>query len=172
MTDYWLDLDGCQAVIDDLYTILDTENTHFTGHDVDLDSMDVGLYASEETDLIQSSAESANQAINKFYDEELLPQYDAIITEIENCLSAMQDVVNYYVSGDAAMAAESSGREAQYPEMRSGGSEGDVDSSKPVPGDAENGAVQYAPESDSNTPSDYNVTPYTTAHTTEQSNDG
>lgn len=60
MSSYWIDLDGCQQIINDLNGILANDNTHFTGLDVDKDSVDTGTYGTDETDQVQDSALRTN----------------------------------------------------------------------------------------------------------------
>lgn len=164
MSSYWIDLDGCQQVINDLEGILANDNKHFTGLDVDKDSVDTGTYGTDETDQIQDSAERTNAAYKQFYDEQLIPHYESIESDIRSLIDAMRDVVVYYASGDAAMAADAAGAENVYPEFRTGGEHGEPDNSRPTPDDPENGAWEYTPPSDAETPGSYNPQPFTTAH--------
>lgn len=130
VTEYWIDIAGCQRVIADLREIVDTEE-EFQWVRSDLLQVDRNSYAAEESMHTQGAAEKLNERYMEFYDEKVEPAYRSAMKDLKNCIDAMEDVVNYYVSGDAAMAYTASSADSGFPEYRS--SDGSSTSQYPVP---------------------------------------
>lgn len=167
---YWIDIAGCQRVIADLREIVDTEQ-EFQWVRSDLLQVDRNSYAAEESSLTERDAEKLDQRYYEFYEDKLEPTYDSMMRELKNCIDTMEEVVNYYVSGDAAMAYEASSTDAEFPEYRS--SDGSSTAQYPVPSPPSNepGPSEPTPSSpqpsypDPNNPlgdDHYIVTPYST----------
>lgn len=143
MTEYWIDVHGCQRVITELRGIVDASNDFQWVND-DLMMVDRHTYAAEESANTQSDAEKVDQAYYSFLEEKLEPTYDRVMRELTNCINAMEEAVNYYVSGDAAMAYEASGATSDFPEYRSG--DGTSTSGIPSPSDSPDQSGGSSPE--------------------------
>lgn len=142
MTDYWIDVYGCQRVIADLRAIVD-ESNEFQWVASDLYMVDRNSYAAEESQNTYRDAEKLDKKYYEFLDDKLTPTYDAVIKELNSCINAMEEAVNYYLSGDAAMAYEASGSTADFPEYRSG--DGRSTDSIPTPSGTSSGTPDSGP---------------------------
>ncbi|WP_378085357.1 hypothetical protein [Citricoccus sp. GCM10030269] len=122
MTEYWIDVEGCQRVIRELRTIMEDKNEEFQWVDSDLLMVDRYSYCEEEsTQNTKNRAEQLDEQYYKFLDEKLTPTYNSAVSELQQCIDSMAEVVDYYVSGDAAMAYDTNAFPGvEFPEFRSG----------------------------------------------------
>ncbi len=152
MTTYWIDVEGCQRVISELQEIVDASND-FQWVDSDLMMVDRHTYAAQESANTQRDATKVDKAYYSFLEDKLEKTYDEAIAELKLCINTMVEVVDYYASGDAAMAydANNLGTE-EFPEYRS--SDGSSTSGIPSPdGDGRpNGMHVPPPRPDPNNP--------------------
>lgn len=119
MTNYWIAVDGCQRVIAELRAIMEDKNKDFQWVDDDMRMVDSGTFRALESGNVKSDSEKVDQAYTEFLNDKLTPTYESIVSTIENLTNAMEEAVNYYVSGDAAMAAAANGKADEFPEIRS-----------------------------------------------------
>lgn len=135
LTQYWIDVAGCQRVISELRAIVD-ESNEFQWVWSDARMVDRHTYAAQESSNTKGDAEKVDRQYTAFYDEKLEPTYDSMLLELNNCINAMEEAVDYYASGDAAMAYDSANMgNADFPEYRSG----DGSSTSDIPAPSGNG---------------------------------
>lgn len=120
VTTYWIDVDGCQRVISDLQKIVDASN-EFQWVNDDLMMVDRHTYAAQESSNTKPDAEKVHEKYYSFLEDKLEPTYDGVMEELQLCINTMTEVVDYYASGDAAMAYDSANfGSTDFPEYRSG----------------------------------------------------
>ncbi len=136
MTEYWIKPDECQRVIDELRDLMTERDSSFKYVDENMDGIEQHAFADRETTRKQSEAAALDTAFEVFLDEKLVPQFDKIVGMLEHRIDLMQEVVNYYISGDAQMQHDSQKLGKEYPELQdadgspySGGTDSSADSS-------------------------------------------
>lgn len=138
MTEYWVKPDVCQQVINELRELMSGKNEHFKYADACMDGIDQHSYAERETTRNQAAATDLDAAYREFFHENLVPQFDKIVSMIEHRTDLMQEVVNYYVSGDAEMQHRSQKMGLDMPELLnqdgSGWNGGDPDADSSLTG--------------------------------------
>lgn len=145
MTEYWIDVAGCQRVIRDLRDIVEASND-YQWVDDDLRMVDRHSYAAQESSLTKGDAEKLDEQYYDLLDNKLDPTYEGVIRDLTNCIDAMEEAVDYYVSGDAAMAYESSGATSGFPEYRSADRSSTADIPSPGAADGSEGSGEPSSE--------------------------
>lgn len=81
--------------------------------------VDRHTYAAQESANTKNDAEKVDTQFYSFLEDKLEPTYDSMLRELKNCINAMEEAVDYYASGDAAMAYTASDASSDFPEYRS-----------------------------------------------------
>lgn len=118
MTEYWIRPDVCNRVIGDLRDLMTERNSSFQYVDDNRDGIEQHSFADRETTRNQSDAIALDAAYRAFFEEKLVPQFEKIVGMIEYRTDLMQEVVNYYLSGDAEMQHNSQKLGLEYPELQ------------------------------------------------------
>ncbi|SFV20213.1 hypothetical protein [Micrococcus terreus] len=101
MTEFWIKPDECQRVLDEVRDVMRDRDRYFQHADSDLNIVDRNSYVDAESKRGDYEASELDQAYRQFFHEGLSPQFDKIVQMIERRIGIMQDVIDYYVSGDA-----------------------------------------------------------------------
>ncbi len=117
MTDYWIDLPGCQSVINRVNDKLDAIRTDFDKTPDNLAAIRESICAAEESSHQEMPAQDVDRELEQLVSEDLPEHLDHLVSEIRRKVNALQDVVNYYAHGDAEMAHRAAGTSDQMPEF-------------------------------------------------------
>lgn len=116
MTTYWINLVECQRVVNDLDALLEDLRTDFDKVNGNAESIRESLCSAEESSQYEYKATQLDSAVDDFVTSDLTDHFNGIESALRAKVSAMQDVVNYYASGDAEMAHQAWGTTDQMPE--------------------------------------------------------
>lgn len=114
MTTYNIVTDECQRVLNLVQEELFAIRTDYQNVDDDLEVLRRQVCGStERTDQAPSQSDH-DQALTAYY-EEVDTFFEELCDELGTCYLAMQDVLNYFVSGDAEMKHQSNGTTVEFP---------------------------------------------------------
>lgn len=117
MTDYWIDVDACQAIVNDLYGQLADLRSDFDRVPDHLEELRSSLNGPAENNEVERVSGQLDGALTDRIGTELPEHVDDMIAKVEHRINSMQEVINYYLSGDAEMAHRSQGKEDEMPQI-------------------------------------------------------
>ncbi len=117
MTKYWIDLAGCQSVINRINEKLDGIRTDFDRTPDDVTGIREAVCAPDEPSIQDRPAMFLDRTLAGLLAEELPEHFEGIVEAIRRKVDALQAVVDYYAYGDAEMAHEAAGTLDRMPEF-------------------------------------------------------
>lgn len=124
MTEYWIEVDQCQVLISRMRGLLDDIRTDFDKIGGNMDEVRARLGVKREAESVQSVSQDLDGDLEKLARTTLPDFMDDLVAGVEHKVNAMQEVVNYFASGDAQMAFDSQHRSDEMPEVRHSGETG------------------------------------------------
>lgn len=115
MTKYTIVTDEVQRVLNDISDQAFRLRSDFQHVEDDIKVLLDNICGWYERNDQTYNGEALDQAINRYYYDEVDPYFDDLATELGRLGLAMQDVLNYFVSGDAEMSYRAYGSEQDFP---------------------------------------------------------
>lgn len=119
MTDYEVHVGPCQEVVRTTRETMTARDTHF-GKIAGV--VEDTLSALNPSYVVQAAYTQAThsqdaEAVDSFFADVITPEYNTICDDIESCINAFNEAVNYYISGDAEVHARGIAEEATVTEV-------------------------------------------------------
>lgn len=124
MTAYWIEVDQCQVLVSQMRGLLDDIRTDFDKIGGDMDEVRARLGVKREADTVRSVSTNLDDDLEDLAGSKLPDFMDDLVAGVEHKVNAMQEVINYYASGDAQIAFDSQHRSDEMPEVRHSGETG------------------------------------------------
>ena len=97
---------------------MNDRDQYFKHADSDMNIVDRSSYVEVESVKGEVEADALDASYRQFFHEGLVPQFDKVVGMIERRIGLMQDVINYYVSGDAEIQHEAQKLGKDMPELQ------------------------------------------------------
>lgn len=168
MTKYWVDIEGCQRLINEMNAVMDTKSDDFQHVPSAMDEVErTSFFGMESATRQESDASKLDAAYTGFFDDKLVATFDDVVLQMQTAIDSMQAAVNYYTSGDAAMAYDSQDQTSDFPEYRSASGSSTADYPEPS-GTVEQPLPPVRPTVDEGLSEGYYTpSPYSKAHEAE-----
>lgn len=124
MTKYWIEVDQCQLLVSQMRDLLEDIRVDFNKVEGNVDEVRARLGVKREAQSVEFISTKLDGRLKDFAHSDLPEFMDGLVEGVEHKINAMQEVINYFASGDAEMAFTSSQYEDEMPEVLHSGETG------------------------------------------------